>query len=230
MPDTPDNQAPQASPSQPYIPPAPPVVVPPPKQGPSALKIVLIIIAVLFGIGIIGAGIVGYGVYKVAKAVKMSASSSQPVTESDLGVPIYPEATQGKGSLHMTIAGKTMTTANFLTPDSQSQVIAFYQNSMGPNARSTTSSNGGTIVLNKGSGETVTVTIPRGRTLNEGGETQIVIVHARTPVELPCLRNLRRRARTACAGSSSFEFFTDCGPLTPRNTYRERASSPYHMM
>lgn len=177
MPDTPDNQAPQASPSQPYIPPAPPVVVPPPKQGPSALKIVLIIIAVLFGIGIIGAGVVGYGVYKVAKAVKMSASSSQPVTESDLGVPIYPGATQGKGSLHMTIAGKTMTTANFLTPDSQSQVIAFYQNSLGPNARSTTSSNGGTIVLNKGSGETVSITVVQNPSTN-GGETQIVIVHA----------------------------------------------------
>lgn len=177
MPDTPDNQAPLASPSQPYIPPAPPVVVPPPKQGPSALKIVLIIIAVLFGIGIIGAGLLGYGVYKVREAVKMSANSSQPVTESDLGVPIYPGATQGKGGLHMTIAGKSMVTATFTTSDSKDQVLAFYQNSLGPNARSTTSSNGGTITLNRGSGETVSITVVQNPSTQDG-KTTIVIVHA----------------------------------------------------
>jgi hypothetical protein len=174
MPDTPDSQVPQAGPSQPYIPPPPAA---PPKQGPSALKIVLIIIAVLFGIGIIGAGVVGYGVYKVAKAVKMSANSSQPVTESDLGVPIYPGATQGKGGLHMNIAGKSMVTATFTTSDSKDQVIAFYQNNLGPNARSTTSANGGTISLNKGSGESVSITVVQN-TASGDGKTTIVIVHA----------------------------------------------------
>jgi hypothetical protein len=174
MPDTPDSQVPQAGPSQPYIPPPPAA---PPKQGPSALKIVLIIIAVLFGIGIIGAGVVGYGVYKVAKAVKMSANSSQPVTESDLGVAIYPGAEQGKGTLRMTIAGKSMVTANYLTSDSKDQVMAFYQNSLGPAAQSNTSANGGTFMLNKGSGESVTVTVAQNPAIHEG-KTQIVIVHA----------------------------------------------------
>jgi len=150
---------------------------PPPKQGSSALKIVLIIVAIFLGLGVLGAGVVGYGIYKVAKAVKMSGGSSTPMTESDLGVAIYPGAVQGKGSLHMTIAGKSMTTANYLTPDSKDQVMAFYQNSLGPTAQSNTTSTGGTLMLSKGSGETVTVTVAQNPALHNG-ETQIVIVHA----------------------------------------------------
>jgi len=180
MPDTPDNQGFQPVPSQPTappVPPYPPVAAPPPKQGSSALKIVLIIVAIFVGIGIVGAGVVGYGIYKVAKAVKMSTNSGQPVTESDLGVAIYPGATQGKGNLHMTIAGKTMTTANFLTSESKDQVISFYQNSLGPAAQVTTNGNGGTLVLTRSSGESVTVTVVQNPGLHNG-QTQIVIVHA----------------------------------------------------
>jgi hypothetical protein len=180
MPDIPDNQPQQVIPPQPSAPPVPPyqpVAAPPPKQGSSALKIVLIIVAIFVGIGIIGAGIVGYGVYKVAKAVKMSANTSQPVTESDLGVAIYPGAEQGKGTLHMTIAGKSMVSANYLTSDSKDQVVSFYQNSLGPAARSTATANGETFALNKGSGESVTVTVAQNPAVH-GGKTQIVIVHA----------------------------------------------------
>jgi hypothetical protein len=183
MPDIPDNQPPQVTPPQPNPPTAPPVppyqpvAAPPPKQGSSALKIVLIIVAIFLGIGIIGAGIVGYGVYKFAKAAKISANSSQPVTESDLGVAIYPGAEQGKGTLRMTIAGKSMVTANYLTSDSKDQVMAYYQSNLGPAAQSNTSANGGTFVLNKGSGETVTVTVVQNPSMHEG-KTQIVVVHA----------------------------------------------------
>jgi hypothetical protein len=194
MPDTPDNQGFQPVsqpgfqpvPSQPTAPPqyppaAPPpyqpMAAPPPKQGTSALKIVLIIVGILFGIGVIGAGVVGYGIYKVAKAVKMSTNSSQPVTESDLGVAIYPGAEQGKGTLRMKLAGKSMVTANYLTSDTKDQVETFYQNNLGPMVRSSTNANGETFVLNKGSGETVTVTVVQNPGLNNG-QTQIVIVHA----------------------------------------------------
>jgi hypothetical protein len=187
MPETPDNQGFQPVPSQPAAPsqyppataPSPyqPMAATPPKQGPSALKIVLIIVAILFGIGIIGAGVVGYGVYKVAKAVKMSTNSSQPVTESDLGVALYPGAVQGKGTFHMNIAGKSMITASYLTSDSKDQVASFYQNSLGPGARSSANANGETFVLTKSSGESVTVTIVQNPDLNNG-QTQIVIVHA----------------------------------------------------
>jgi hypothetical protein len=180
MPDAPDSQTPQFIPPQPtaqpvppyQVPPYQPVVAPPPKQGSSVLKIVLIITAVFAGIAAIGAGIVGYGVYRLAKAVKMN--TSQPVTASDLGVAIYPGAVQGKGGMRMTLAGKAMTTANFLTPDSKDQVMAFYQSNLGPAAQSTTNANGESLVLIKGPGESVAVTVLQNA---HNGKTQFVIVH-----------------------------------------------------
>lgn len=171
--------APQPASFQPVAapPPAPyqPVAAPPAKQGSSALKIVLIIVGIFVGLGLLGAGVIGYGVYKVAHSVHMSDST--PLTESDLGVAIYPGATQGKGALRMTIAGKAMTTANFLTPDSKDQVMAFYQSNLGPSANSSANANGGSLFLTKRSGETVTVTVIQNPAAHNG-ETQFVIVHA----------------------------------------------------
>src|SRR5208282_4573780 len=143
MPDLPDSQTPQVIPPQPTAPPVPsyqvppyqPVAAPPPKQGASVLQIVLIVVAIFVGLGLLGAGIVGYGIYKVAQAVKVSSNSSQPITESELGVALYPGAVQGKGSLRMTLAGKSMVTANYLTPDSKDQVMAFYQSNLGQAAQ-----------------------------------------------------------------------------------------------
>jgi hypothetical protein len=176
----PGNQPPQGYPPQPYPPPYPPVVYPPPKKGPSALKIVLIIVAIFVGLGIIGAGIAGYGVYKLAKSGNLR-TSTQPVTAADLGVPLYPGAEQ-KVNVRMTIAGKDTLTATFLTSDSKDQVIAFYQSNLGPDAKFQTNNNGGTFMLDKGSGDTI-VTVSQSPNL-EGGKTQIVIVHA-TPAATP---------------------------------------------
>jgi hypothetical protein len=190
MPDTPGSQVPPASSSQPPVPPttpsfqpvaAPPpasyqpVTAPPPKQGSSALKIVLIVVGIFVGLGLIGVGVISYGVYKLSHAVHMSDST--PVTESDLGVAIYPGAKQAKGTMRMTLVGKSMITANFLTPDSKDQVMAFYQSNLGPAARSTTNAYGGSLFLTKSSSETVGVTITQNPALNDA-ETQIVIVHA----------------------------------------------------
>jgi hypothetical protein len=151
MPDAPDNQGFQPVPSQPVAPPPQPMaaapyqpvaVAPPPKQGSSALKIVLIVVGIFVCLGVLAAGVVGYGIYKVAHAVKtaangqisinspggsFSASTTQSVSSSDLGIAVYPGATQGKGGLHMTIAGKSMVSQTYLTSDSKDQVIAFYK-------------------------------------------------------------------------------------------------------
>ena len=179
MTNIPGNQPPQFDPSQPYTPPPSqpytPGVYPPPKKGSSALKIILIIVAIFVGIGMIGAGIVGYVVYKVAKTSHLTASS-QPATEADLGVPIYPGAEQGKATVRMTIAGKDMLTANFVTSDAKDQVVAFYQDKLGSDARENASGNGESFVLNKGEGESVALTVSQQPSF-EGGKTQIVIVH-----------------------------------------------------
>jgi hypothetical protein len=173
-----------------YQPVPPPVGAPQPKSGSSALKIILIILAVFVGIGIIGAGIVGYGIYRVAHSIHkdadgnisvntpkgtITANSSDTFTESDLGIAIYPGATQGKGGLRMTIAGKTMVSANFLTPDSPDKVIAFYKDKAGPNAQTMTTGAGGMITMQNGS-NSVTVTVSQSAS-EHNGKTQITIMN-----------------------------------------------------
>ncbi len=175
MTNIPGNQPPQGYPSQPTPPPTPPyqpLVYPPPKKGPSAVKIILIIVGIFAVLGLIGAGILGYFAYKVAQ----TSISSQPVTESDLGVAIYPGAEQGKANLRMTVAGKDMLTANFLTSDSKDQVIAFYQSKLGPGAQTRTYGDREMIILKMASGESVSVTVRPNRF---NGKTEIVIAHAR---------------------------------------------------
>jgi hypothetical protein len=187
MPDSTNSQVPQPGSFQPV---PPPVGPPPPKSGSSALKIILIILAVFVGLGIIGASIVAYGVYRVAHSIHkdaegnisvttpkgtITANSSDTFTESDLGIAIYPGATQGKGGLRMTIAGKSMVTANFLTPDSPDKVIAFYKDKAGPNAQTMTTGAGGMITMQNGA-SSVTVTVTQSASENNG-ETQITIVN-----------------------------------------------------
>ncbi len=180
MTDIPGNQQPpQFDPSQPAMPPPappyPPVIYPPAKKGPSALKIVLIIVGIFVGLALIGVALLSYGVYKVAKSSNISINTQQ-VTQADLGVALYPGA-EDKANVHMTIAGKNMLTATFLTSDSKAQVIAFYQSSLGPNAQAQPNSNGESFILDKGAGESVIVTVSQSPSL-QGGKTQIVIIHA----------------------------------------------------
>jgi hypothetical protein len=190
MPDTPDNQVPQPVPAQPQVPPAQPVYAPPPKQGSSALKIVLIIVGIFVGIGILGAAVVGYSIYRVAHAIRassngqvsinvpgsgFSANTAQSVNPSDLGIAVYPGATQGKGGLHMTIAGKSMVSATFLTSDSTDQVIAFYKDKVGPNGQVITTGNGGVISMTSGS-DSISITVSQNPNTN-GGKTQFIIIH-----------------------------------------------------
>ena len=187
MSDPTNSQAPQPGSFQPV---PQPVGAPPPKSGSSAVKIILIIVGVIFFLGLIVAGIVGYGIYRVAHSIHkdangeitintpkgaISANPDQTFTASDLGIAIYPGATQGKGGLRMTIAGKTMVSANFLTPDSPAKVMAFYEAQAGPNAQTMSSGAGGMITVQNG-GNSVTVTV--SQTANENnGETVITIVN-----------------------------------------------------
>jgi hypothetical protein len=182
MTDIPGNQPPQGYPPQPYppqqYPPYPPAAFPPPKKGPSALKIVLIIVAVVVGLGIIGVCIAGYGVYRLAKSGNLQ-TSTQPVTASDLGVALYPGAEQ-KANVSATVLGKNILTATFLTSDSKDQVVTFYQNALGPQAQVQTILSETQFTLNSGAGALVTVKISSGLGV-ESGKTQIVITHATTP-------------------------------------------------
>jgi hypothetical protein len=187
MSDPTNSQAPQPGSFQPV---PQPVGAPPPKSGSSAVKIILIIVGVIFFLGLIVAGIVGYGIYRVAHSIHkdangeitintpkgaISANPDQTFTASDLGIAIYPAATQGKGGLRMTIGSKSMVTANFLTPDSPDKVMAFYKGLAGPNAQTMSTGSGGIITM-QSSTNSVTVTVAQSPNENNG-ETQITIVN-----------------------------------------------------
>jgi hypothetical protein len=192
MPGETGNPPPQANPSQSVTPPVPlPFGAPPPKSGPSALKIILIIVCVFVGLGMIGAGVIGYGVWRIAHSVHKSANGdvtistsegtltangTEKFTESDLGIPIYPGAAQGEGGVRMKIAGRTMVTANYLTADPKDKVLAFYKDKAGANAENIMTDTGGVITLTKDS-DSITVTVQQSPDENHG-KTQITIVRA----------------------------------------------------
>ena len=164
----------------------------PAQSGGSALKIILIILAVVVGLGILGMGAVGFFAWRVAHAIhvsgngsdvtihtpggSLSANTSETYTAADLGTDIYPGAISGKGSMRMTLPTGSMVTAVYLTGDSKDQVLAFYKEKFGSEASIYDSSDGTVLTVNKGEQENVVVTITKGASDNEG-KTQIAIVH-----------------------------------------------------
>jgi hypothetical protein len=185
-----DSTSSQVPPPGSFQPVPQPVGAPSPKSGSSAVKIILIILGIFVGLGIIVAGIVGYTVYRVAHSIHkdangnitmttpkgtITANSSDTLTAADLGIAIYPGATEGKDRLRMNIAGKSMVTAKFLTQDSPAQVMAFYEAQAGPNAQTNTTSTGGTISIQNGA-NSITVKVTQSANLSDG-ETQFTIVN-----------------------------------------------------
>jgi hypothetical protein len=179
---------------------AQPVAYPPPaapaKSGSSAIKIILIVIAVFVGIGILGAAIVGYGVWRVAHSFHVSgsgdnahvtfnapggggtisANTAETFTAEDLGTDIYPGATAGKGSMRMTLPNGSWVTAVFVTPDSKDQVVSFYKSKFGSDASIFDNANSAVISLQKGKKESIMVTVTANQS-QYNGKTQVTILH-----------------------------------------------------
>ena len=158
-------------------------------KGGSALKIILIIVGVFVAIGVLAACVVGYGVYRVSKAVhvdkngaatvetsngKMSIGSDNSIGAAELGVDIYPGAAHAPGSLNFKGPDGSTATANFTTGDSVSQVVSFYKDKLGANA-TTMETGGGTILASDSSNpnNSVMVTVA-----SQDGKTKFSIVHS----------------------------------------------------
>jgi hypothetical protein len=167
----------------------------PVKQGTSAVKVILIILAIFVGLGVLGAGAFGFFVWRVAHAVKVAANNGQVAlnlpggtfsanttdsfSSSDLGTDIYPGASAGKGSMRMTLPTGTMVSAVYVTSDSKDQVVAYYKNKFGSdNVSSFDSTDGSVITYTKSQQEQVVVTVTSSPTEYDG-KTQIHIVHTK---------------------------------------------------
>ena len=177
---------PVAAPGQPIAPPA--------KSGPSALKIVLIIVAIIVGLGILGLGVAGFAIYKVAHSFHVSgtgdnahvtmntpggtisAGASENFSASDLGTDLYPGAEAGKGGARMTLPGGSWVSAVLVTSDSKDQVVSFYKSRLGSQVSVYDSGDNAVLSAQKSKQESVIVTVTANKS-EYNGKTQIAIVH-----------------------------------------------------
>jgi hypothetical protein len=171
----------------------PPAAAPAPSQsGSSALKIILIVVGVLVVLVMLVVGVIGYGVWRVSRAVHLnratgettittpngtfSSNSSQKFTSDDLGTDIYPGATPARGGMRLTLPTGPMVSATFTTPDSKEKVIAFYKNRFGSQATTMDTDDGAILTVNKSKQDTVMMTITQ-KPGQADGKTRIRIVH-----------------------------------------------------
>jgi hypothetical protein len=176
-------------------PPPPPVgYAPAANRGGGALKVVLIVVVILVGIGILGAGAVGFVVWRVAHAIhvanrggqfafnspsgRISAGSATNFTPEELGTDIYPGAQASTGGMRMSLPTGAVISAVYLTPDSKDQVLSFYKDKLGSGAQVYNGVSTAMISLKKGSRENIMVTISSRPSENDG-KTKISIVHTK---------------------------------------------------
>jgi hypothetical protein len=197
--------APQAAPSvanpgpynqaqQPPFPTAYPQPVPP-AAGNSAVKIILIIVGIVVGLGILAVCVFAFAVWRISKAVHvegdgskvtlstpdgghMTVNSGDSATAADLGTDIYPGATKSKGGTKMDLPTGSMVTSVFLTSDSKDKVLAFYKDKFGSSASTIDTSDTAIVTLKRGGNEVIMVTITPNRGQDDS-QTQISIVHTR---------------------------------------------------
>jgi len=181
-----------------YPPPPTPGYAPAPaptSSGNSAVKIILIVVAVFVGLGILGASIFAFTVWRVAHAFhvdgsngqvtvntpggKITANQTDTYTAAELGTDIYPGAQGGHGGMKMDLPTGSMVTGVYVTGDSKDQVVAFYKDKLGSGASVYDTSNGALLTLNKGNQESVMVTVTANSS-QDGGKTRISIVHSKS--------------------------------------------------
>jgi len=140
----------------PAVPSAPPVAAAP-AQSSSALKIILIIVAVVVGLGILAAGTVGFFAWRIARSTHVTQRDGEVKVETpfgtvestndpneaahNVGVDLYPGATVVKGTTaNMTFGSTHTAAADFDSDDPPNAVIDYYR-SRYPNANVSTGDN-----------------------------------------------------------------------------------------
>jgi hypothetical protein len=146
-----------------------------PQQSSSALKIVLIIVAVIVGLGILGMGTMAFIVHRVVSHSHinqqngdvrvetpfgtMESTSDPSQAARDLGVDPYPGATVVKGgAANMTIGGMHTAAAEFESDDPVSSVAEFYKSKF-PNANVVSQQDGRYSIVSSDKSNLFTITI-----------------------------------------------------------------------
>jgi zinc-ribbon domain len=155
------------------------------------LKIVLIIVGCIVGLGMLSAVAVMFGLWRISKSVHVDRSGGMTITtpggtfssgrtsaahlsEREVGAPIYPGAVAEEGGFKLGADSGSMATYVFKTSDSVAQVLAFYRDKFGPKTSVIETPQGGIVTAAKNDNEGVMVTV--GRDENED-KTSIAITH-----------------------------------------------------
>jgi hypothetical protein len=166
---------------------------PPPAASGGALKIILVVVGVVVLLGVVAAGVVGAFVWHAAKSVSNSivhknsngdvvintpggaitSGGASTISESDLGVALYPGATRGEGSMNMHTPAGSLVSAVFLTSDTPTQVVDYYKSKIGGDVSTMESGNSTVLTSTADSRNKVMVTV----TSNDNGKTRINILH-----------------------------------------------------
>ena len=162
---------------------------PPPAASGGALKIILIVVGVFVFLGVMAAAVVGIGLWRVSKAIVhkdsngdvsittpggvITSGNTSSISESDLGIAIYPGATRGEGAMNMHTPGGSLISAVFVTSDSPAQVVDYYKSKIGSDVSSMESGNSTVLTSSADSKNKVMVTV----TTLDNGKTRINILH-----------------------------------------------------
>jgi hypothetical protein len=167
---------------------------PPASSGGGALKIILIVVGVFVFLGLLVVGGIGYVGWRASKAIhaiadtdsktgsftlntpngKITAGSKTAISESDLGIAIYPGATRGEGSMNIKTPTGSLVTATYMTSDAPSQVVEFYKGKLGDKA-STIDTGNATMIssADDDNNNKVMITVT-----SDNGKTKVTIMHS----------------------------------------------------
>ncbi len=152
-----------------------PPAAPVPTGGSSALKVILIVVAVIVGFGILGVATVGIIGYHIAKRSHVSQNGDHVKVETpfgsvetskdpdqaakDLGIDLYPGAdVQRNGASSASFGGIRTVTAMFETRDAPDKVCSFYKSRF-PGAMVTTSDQNRCTIVSNNQKNMVTINI-----------------------------------------------------------------------
>jgi hypothetical protein len=159
-----------------------------PAKSTSAVKVVLIVLAVFLGLGILAGAAVMFGIWGLSRAVKVDPAGENVriatpmgemtlgntgVTEAELGIPIYPGAEEDQAGFRMGTSQGSLGNFVFRSTDPPNQVLDFYRSHFGETVDVVTTPQGGIITSAPREGEGFMVTV--GRDENED-KTMIIIV------------------------------------------------------
>jgi len=157
------------------------------------VKIVLIVIAVIVALFLLIGAVVGYGIWRVARAAhrishgesvtipganggSFAINSGKVYTAAELGADIYPGATAAHGSMKMELPTGSMVTGVFVTSDPRDRVVSFYKSKFGEGSGLMEGDDATVLTLKKSDKEQVMVTVSQQADRDEG-KTKIAIVH-----------------------------------------------------